>query len=224
MNSGTTTAPMNWSAQLLDEIAPVCSAVVAHPFMRGVADGTLSPEIFRAYLLQDVHYLRDYARALAIVGAKAPTAATMEVLARHAALTAAVEYSALVENDASEAALDTVEVGPTTRAYIDHVLARAYDDFSDGLAAVLPCYLVFAHFGRELAGHGSPNPRYHRWLDTYASAEFTRSVTEILDVADRTGPYLDDVQRMRAVTHLRTSARYEWMLWDSVFRGQRWPL
>src|SRR5918996_309842 len=114
------TAGVGWSAQLQREVAPVCSAVVAHPFLRGVADGTLAPEVFRTYLIQDAHYLRDYARALAVVAAKAPTAAATEVLARHAARTVGVEYSALLDDVAFDPAVDAAEVGPATRAYIDH--------------------------------------------------------------------------------------------------------
>lgn len=89
---------------------------------------------------------------------------------------------------------------------------------------MLPCYLVYAHIGQQLATHACPNLHHQRWLDSYASEEFARWVAEILAVADQTGASLDDMQRARALTHQRTSARYELMLWDGEFRGHGWPL
>ena len=42
------------------------------PLITRLSDGTLPPEVFRHYILQDALYLKHYARCLAIVAAKAP--------------------------------------------------------------------------------------------------------------------------------------------------------
>jgi thiaminase/transcriptional activator TenA len=65
------TQTRTWSTRLWDEIEPTFAAILAHPFVTGLTDGTLDAEVFAHYVAQDVHYLRDYARALAIVGARA---------------------------------------------------------------------------------------------------------------------------------------------------------
>lgn len=49
-------------------IEPVYAAIIEHPFLCGLADGTLPEECFRHYVLQDLLYLRDYA----IAGASSP--------------------------------------------------------------------------------------------------------------------------------------------------------
>ena len=42
-----------------------------HPFVTQMADGTLSPEKFRYYMLQDYLYLRDYVKIFAAIIQKA---------------------------------------------------------------------------------------------------------------------------------------------------------
>src|SRR5690242_13209473 len=75
----------SWSTRLWAEIAPIFEAIIAHPFLTGLTDGTLDSAAFAHYVAQDVHYLRAYARALAVVGAKAGTLADTAMFNRHAA-------------------------------------------------------------------------------------------------------------------------------------------
>ena len=57
----------------LHELAePIWEAQHAHPFVRGIGDGTLDPERFRFYVRQDYLFLIEYARLLALGCARAP--------------------------------------------------------------------------------------------------------------------------------------------------------
>ena len=49
----------------------------AHPFVRGIADGTLSEDRFVHYVRQDYVFLIEYARMLALGAARAPDLQTM---------------------------------------------------------------------------------------------------------------------------------------------------
>ena len=57
---------MSFSAELWQAITPIYAAILDHPFVRGLTDGSLSREAFRFYAVQDALYLRDFARALSI--------------------------------------------------------------------------------------------------------------------------------------------------------------
>lgn len=70
--TGVADDTVSWSARLWRDSEEVFAAILRHPFLTGLADGTLDPAAYVHYLIQDAHYLRDYARALAVVGAKAP--------------------------------------------------------------------------------------------------------------------------------------------------------
>ncbi len=48
---------------LWQAIEPIYAAILTHPFVRGLTDGSLPREAFRFYAVQDALYLRDFARS-----------------------------------------------------------------------------------------------------------------------------------------------------------------
>ena len=48
--------------------------ILHHPFLDGLADGTLDRQVFRFYVIEDALYLHEFARAVAILGGKAASA------------------------------------------------------------------------------------------------------------------------------------------------------
>ncbi len=221
--------PDSWSERLWADNVPIYDAILDHPFLRGLSSGELPPDRFSYYLAQDAHYLRAYARALAVVGAKAPTHADTGMFTRHAAGTVEVElalHEALLPRlGLASADLDRIPVSATTLGYTSFLLATAYGgSFAEGLAAVLPCYWIYARVGAALVERGSPDPRYRAWIDTYAGADFAEVVAEVLALTDRVGARLGADDEMRARRHFATTARYEWMFWDAAWRLENWPL
>lgn len=218
-----------WTQRLWDSAAGTYAAILEHPFLAGLTDGSLPTDCFAYYVAQDAHYLRDYARTLAVVGAKAPTHRDTAMLARHAAETAEVELALhetlLPQLGIDAGALAAVPISPTTQAYTSYLLATAYGGtFAEGLAAVLPCYWIYQRVGEALVGRGSPDERYQRWIDTYAGDEFAATVRDVLALADRVGADLAAAESDRAQQHFATTARYEWMFWDAGWRREAWPV
>jgi thiaminase/transcriptional activator TenA len=221
--------PGSWSARLWAVLAPVDAALLAHPFLTGIADGTLDRQVFTGYLVQDALYLADYARALALLGARAEELADTAVLARHAAGTVEVELALhaglLAAAGVDEAAMAAVVASPTTHAYTRHLLATAaVGSVADGVAAVLPCFWLYARAGAALVAVGSPDPLFQRWVDTYAGDAFAAVVEEVLALVDRLGADLTPAQQAHAEAGALTSARYEWMFFDAALRQEEWPV
>lgn len=219
----------SWSARLWQAIEPTFTAILAHPFLSGLADGGLDENAFTHYVAQDVHYLRDYARALAIIAAKATTPAETAMFSRHAAEVFEVELA--LHNELLPAlgldlqALNATPIAPTTRAYTSYLLATAYSGtFAEGLAAVLPCYWIYARVGSALLERGSTDRRYQRWIDSYGGEEYAATVAEVLDVTDRLGPTLSAEDEAAARAHFAVTAKYEWMFFDAAYRRERWPV
>ena len=52
-------------------IGSVYDAILAHPFVTELAEGTLAEERFRFYMIQDALYLVEFSRALALTAARA---------------------------------------------------------------------------------------------------------------------------------------------------------
>ena len=217
------------TAELWAGITSIYEAILEHPFVTGLTDGTLPEEAFSFYVVQDALYLRDYAKTLAVVAAKAPGTAGTEMFARHAAEIITVERtlhdSLLADLGLDQAEADAAEPAPTTVAYTSYLLATALSgSYAEGVGVVLPCYWIYYEVGKELLRRGSPNARYQKWIDTYADDGYGDVVRSVLDVADQLGPTLGAAERARVERHFRVTSQYEWMFWDAGYRLEGWPV
>lgn len=221
-------APGGFCAELWDGSRAIYEAILAHPFLSGLTDGSLAEEAFSFYIVQDAHYLRGYARALSLVSAHAVRPAEIAMFATHAAQAIEVEQS-LHEELLTTLGIDPALTGqgesaPVTAAYVDHLIAAcATGSYADGIAAVLPCYWIYAEVGQRLAELGSPDPRYARWIATYGGESFAAVVRSVIEVAESVGSRLGPVERVQAATLYTQSARYEWLFWDAANRQLDWP-
>jgi thiaminase/transcriptional activator TenA len=219
----------SFTAELWHGIADIYAAILAHPFIAGLTDGSLPHGAFAFYVVQDALFLRQYARTLAAVASEAPDTAGTEMFARHAAGIVTVEMSLheslLADLDIDPAAVDAAEEAPTTLAYTSYLLAAARGgSYGEGVGAVLPCYWIYWEVGKHLLSRGSPSPRYQRWIGTYGAEEFGDEALEVIAVTDQLGHDLASADRERIRRRFRATSRYEWMFWDMGYRRETWPL
>ena len=220
---------MTFTEQLWDSSTDIFDAILAHPFITGLTDGTLPEAAFAHFVVQDGLYLRDYARALAVVATRAPRPEAMQMFARHAADAVAAELelhsSLLPELGISAAEAEAAEPTPVNLAYTSYLLATTRGgSYAEGVGVVLPCYWIYWEVGKELVRRGSPDSRFQRWIDTYSADEFGDVVRDVIAEADRVGALLSEAERAVVARHYRATSRYEWMFWDSAYRQESWPL
>ena len=219
-----------FSADLRRAADTVWQAQHEHPFLRGIADGTLTLERFSFYVRQDYLFLIEYARLLALGAARSPDLATMT---RFSELTAEIlttemdlHRSFAAELGISANELEAESPAPTTQGYTDFLVrTAAQGDFGELAAALLPCMWGYAEIGQVLARAGrSPDQRYARWVDMYASAEFAELAAWCRTLVDRLGAALGDDGRARLQRAFLTSSRYELAFWEMAWTGERWPV
>ncbi len=218
-----------FTGQLWDDITPIYQAILTHPFVTGLTDGSLPEDRFRFYAVQDALYLRGFAKALAAAAARAPRDEWTEFLATHARdiliVERALHDSFFSDWDLTPEQVYATPVAPTNLAYTSYLLRVAHGgSFEEALAALLPCDWIYMRVGRELEEQGSPNPVYQRWVDTYASEEFLETVEELLDIVDGAAEGLDESRQEALRYHFIVSSRYEWMFWDMAWRKETWPI
>jgi thiaminase (transcriptional activator TenA) len=220
---------MSFSAELWQSILPIYAAILEHPFVRGLTDGSLPRETFRFYAVQDALYLRDFARALSIAAARSPQDDWIIMFNEHAAgalkVERALHESFFAEWDLTPEAVAATPMAPTNQAYTSYLLATAYSaPFHEAVAALLPCYWIYWEVGKALERAGSPDPLYARWIATYASAEFGAVVQAVLAAVDMLAPERQPAEREAMRRHAVATSRYEWMFWDMGHRCEAWPL
>ena len=220
---------MTFTEELWASNTDIYAAILSHPFIAGLADGTLPEAAFAHFLVQDGIYLRDYARALAVVASRAPDSAAMQMFARHSADAVAAERelhaSLLPELGISSEAAAAAEPTPVNLAYTSYLLATAQGgSYAEGVGVVLPCYWIYWEVGKELVLRGSPDPRFQRWIDTYSAEDFAVVVRDVIAEADRVGAFLSGTERSLVARHYRRTSRYEWMFWNSAYQQETWPV
>ncbi|HEX2033107.1 MAG TPA: thiaminase II [Chloroflexota bacterium] len=218
-----------FTTELWNGIAGIYQAILDHPFLKGLADGSLPQPAFHYYVIQDALYLRSFARALAVAAAKSPTDAWCEMFSEHSRTALVVERT-LHDGFFRDWGLSLEQVeraspAPTTVAYTSYLVRVAYESpFEELLGALLPCYWIYWEVGKALEAAGSPNPRYQRWIETYASEEFATAVQGVLAATNKAVDDLPPWRRAPIRHHFLTASRYEWMFWDAAWRQEAWPV
>ncbi|HEX2105641.1 MAG TPA: thiaminase II [Solirubrobacteraceae bacterium] len=214
-----------FSAQLREDADPIWQAQHEHPFVRGVADGTLPVRGFERYVRQDYVFLIDYGRLLAVGAARAPD---LETMRRFADLTQSILGEEMELHRAfarefgiTEAELEAEEPAPVTRAYTDFLLRTAtLGDFAELAAALLPCMWGYAEIGARLAREPAPpDPRYARWIATYADPGFAELAAWCRGLVDRLGAETGAAGRERMRRAFLVCSEHELAFWDVGLAG-----
>lgn len=207
---------------------PIWEAQLAHPFVRGIADGTLDEDRFKRWVGQDYRYLVEFARVFAWAAAKADTLESMSWYARALDLTLNTEmelHRRYAERfGISRGQLEREPMLPTTRAYTDFLVRTAADgDLSELLAALLPCAWGYAWIGERLAAAERPaDVRYADWVDQYASPEFAEAAAWLRRELDRLADRASPAKSARLAELFVLSSRYEWQFWEMCWHGEQW--
>ena len=214
----------SFTGELWADIRPIYARTLAHPFLKGLTDGTLPKPKFQFYLQQDALYLRAFGQALNLLAAKAPREDWAITLSTHA-----IE-AIRTEREMHESILKSYGItrpaaamAPTNYAYTNHLLvAVGRGSFAEGLAALLPCYWIYLEVGRDLKKKGAPDRDYQRWIDLYSGDEYAKNVAQVLEMMNREAAKLDAAGKQRAAELFKLSARYEYLFWDMAWREERW--
>jgi thiaminase/transcriptional activator TenA len=156
----------------------------AHPFVRGLGDGSLPLERFKGYVAQDAYFLEAFARAYAFCLAHG---GSREDLHGFAELIAGVlDELRLHAGYAARWQIGLAGVTPTpaTTAYVDFLLETARNGrLGETIAAMTPCMRLYAFLGQDLAKTDVAS-LYAEWVATYADPGFdalARRLEALLD-------------------------------------------
>lgn len=176
---------MTLSGDLWQANQDIAHACLKHPFVQGIATGTLPKSLFAYYVGQDAFFLQAFARAYSIAAAKAPDWEGFIVF--HSLANGVLAELKLHQSYAAQWGVDlrVVSPNPATRRYTDFLLATAWGyDVGLTAAAMAPCMKLYAYLGQELAKNGIPEHLYADWKSTYSSAEFATLVQQLKSLLD----------------------------------------
>ncbi len=205
---------MSVAGQLWRENAELAAVALAHPFVRGIADGSLDRADFTGYIAQDAAFLESFARAYALALAQAPDRTGVAAFAD--LITGVREELRLHDSVARRWGIDMTAVtpGPATLAYTEFLLATAATGGPAATcAAMVPCMRLYSHLGTELAA-GPVAPPYAEWVAAYADPGFAALAATLEGLLDR---YATDAAQVRAA--YRRAMHLEIAFFDAAYCG-----
>jgi thiaminase/transcriptional activator TenA len=208
---------------------PLWRAIHAHPFVRGIGDGTLSRDRFQFYLEQDYVYLIDFSRVIALAAAKAETVEEMRQFSKLLDATLAQEMELHRRTCASFgmdiARLPRTDPALVTAAYTSGLLRVCYEGrLSDIVAVLLPCAAGYVEIASRLRQRGlPPSGHYRDWIETYGSPEMRALAEWLSRHMDTSAAESALADRDRWLALYRTSARFELLFFYMSWEKSPWP-
>ena len=217
---------MTLTQELQAANADLWERTARHPFVEEMGDGTLPPEKFRRYFLQDYVFVKDLVPLIAMGAAKAPSIEDGAPLVKFLAALGPENdlfQRAFAELGASEAEYSAASATPTTQAFGDFIMRTALQgEFVDILTILYVTEGVYLDWGARLLREGRrpDTPKiYGEWIDIHGPAVLGELVDWLrarIDGAD-IGGRRQEIERI-----FRTALRYEYRFWEAAYHGDSW--
>ncbi|KRG14336.1 thiaminase II [Lederbergia galactosidilytica] len=198
-----------------------------HPFVQGIVQGDLPLEKFKYYILQDIYYLKHYGKVHAMAAAQADDFSHTALLAKKAQLTAQAELTVHEEHakvlNITKEEMEHFRPAPTAYAYTSHLYRAALSgSFAQTIAAMLPCYWLYADIGKTYE-HTAPNkPIYKKWIETYASEWFQTSTQEQIDLLNQVVATASETEKEKIKEQFVIAKEYELAFWEMAYQEEKW--
>jgi thiaminase (transcriptional activator TenA) len=184
--------------------------ILAHPFVRGLGDGSLPVASFKNYVAQDAYFLEAFARAYAFCLANSTARQDLHLFAE--LIAGVLEELKLHKSYAERWQVDLTEVTPVpaTQAYVGFLLTNArHGHLGETIAAMTPCMRLYAWLGQSLAA-GNVAPLYGEWVKTYADPVFETLAAQLENLLDH---HASDSEAVR--TNYRRAMELEYGFFDA---------
>ena len=216
---------MNVSQRLYEKALPIWESYYQHPFVHGIADGTLPVEKFQFYMIQDHKYLMQYAKVFALGLIKADQESDMRLFSGLITATLdtenAVHQSYLGKLGITRELIDATPMCLNNASYTNYMISIS---FKEGLAelmtAVLACSWSYAEIGARLAEipGAAEHPFYGEWIRGYAGEDYQRTNDALVELMDRLAAGCSEQEYARLEEIFVHCSRYELGFWDMAWK------
>lgn len=215
---------MTASQRLREAARPIWDACLRHPFVTGIGDGTLPPEKFRYFMLQDYLYLFDYARVFALGVVKARDPALMRTFAQNVDEILGGEMnihrSYMERLGIPEAQVLAVKPALDNLSYTHYMLSVSERGGPrEIVAAILACSWSYAEIGTALAAvpGAADHPFYGEWIRGYASRDYGATNRALIELMDRLAAGASEAELKHLEEIFVNCSRYELGFWDMAW-------
>ena len=198
------------------------AAMADHPFVLGLADGTLPDGALQAWVQQDRIFVVQERRVVAALRSHGPPSRLDELLAdldRGLVLEAEAFTRAATEHRfAAE-----VEPWPVCLGYISYLLCAAHSGVLEGLTALYAAERAYLDTWTAVAGRNPADSAYHAWIQNWSGEAFRAFVSALGRGLDELAGTPSPALTGRLGALFTRAARFELAFWEMCWSGQAWP-
>ncbi len=216
---------MKVSERLYNAALPIWESYYEHPFVRGIADGTLPKEKFAYYMIQDHKYLMQYAKVFALGVIRAEKESDMRMFGSLITATLdtenAVHQSYLARFGIDRSVIDSTPMALNNESYTNYMISIGFKGgLAEIAAAVLACSWSYELIG-EYIEKNYPDAKngelYGDWVNTYTSEGYRACNDEMIEMCDRFSEGLSEEQIQNLENIVKICSEYEYQFWDMAF-------
>jgi len=222
-----TTAPgVRFTDWLAARAEPHWSIACAHDFTVAIGDGSMPPEAYARYLIEDYTFITDLASTLGYLVAKAPSMQAKARLSGFLALLTSEENDYFLRSfealGVAPEIYETAAQGRVTRMFSDLLLTSAgKGTYEEGLTCLLCAEWCYLTWGLREARKPRPNAFYlAEWVDLHAVDGFQDFVGWIRSELDRLGPVLSPDRQETLAEHFRRMSALEVAFFEVAWTGR----
>lgn len=215
---------MKVSQMIYDACIKEWESCCHHPFIQGMADGTLDHKKFQYYMIQDHKYLMQYAKVFALGVIKCESEEDMRLYGDLIKATLdtenAVHQAYLKELGITKETIEEAPVSLNNKSYTDYMIAEAFKGGMPELtASVLSCSWSYKFIGDylETLPHAFDHPFYRRWIEMYTSEGYRKANDLMIDLVDRYCEGLSAKRLEHIKDIVKTCSDYEYQFWDAAW-------
>ena len=215
--------------KMVDSATTIIDKIHAHPFNQELQLGTLPTDKFIFYLVQDVLYLADFSRALAITAARLPNNHHMQRYIQFAQDAVLAErglhfgYIGAYQERTGTLIDLTVEQSPSCFMYTNYLLKIAsLASVEEAVSSLLPCFFVYLEVGKKMALRQTQQNPYQDWIAMYSSESFELSVQLAIDIVNELADDASALMRQQMIAAFVRATQLEWLFWESAYCQETW--
>lgn len=213
---------------LYENVKEYWDSFIEHPFVDGIGRGTLEQEKFRFYLIQDHHYLLDYAKVYSLGVVKSND---QEVMRKFSNLAEGIlntemdiHRTYLKRLGISMDEVENTKMSLANVSYTHYMLAVSYGggvpEIAVSLLSCLWSYEIIAKALYRKYGLPAGNDFYADWIKGYMSDDYHELTVWLLELINKVTKNSTDEEKEKLIEIFVNTTRYEGLFWDMADKGE----
>jgi formylaminopyrimidine deformylase / aminopyrimidine aminohydrolase len=208
--------------RLVEANQAVWAAMAGHPFVLGLAHGTLPGSALQAWVQQDRVFVVQERRVVAALRAHG-LPSRLDGLLADLDRSLVLEAEAFTQTAAEHGFAPDAEPWPICLGYTSYLRCAAFDGVLEGLTALYAAERAYLDTWTAVATLSPADSTYHAWIQNWSGEAFRGFVSALGRGLDELAGAPSPTLAHRLGVVFTGAARFELAFWEMCWSSQAWP-